>query len=159
MLAGLSSLGVSFGYGVETTAGEKPTAFTELNRINGLGGITVESETIDASSLRDHVTRTIAGRGDTGGTFTVTVNVTEDTQAEWAKVISDYKTAQAANKRLWFQTVVPGLSKAFFVVAQPPLMLPQPEISQNELLTMEIGLAIEEYKGMDTKVEMTGGEE
>lgn len=149
-------MGVRFAYGVETTAGEIPTSFTFLDRINGLGGIAVDSEKIDASALEDSVTRTVAGRGDTGGNFPVTVNVTSETQTQWAKVITDYKTAQATGKRMWFQTIIPGITKSFYVVAQPPLMLPQPEIGQNELLTMEIGLAIEEYKGMLDAVTPSG---
>lgn len=154
-LAGISSLGVTFGYGIETTAGEKPTSFAQLTRINGLGGITVDTEKIDASALEDFVTRTVAGRGDTGGTFTVTVNVTDDTQKEWEKVIADYKQAQKDGKRVWFQTIIPGIPKSFYVVAQPPQAIPQPEISQNELLTMEFGLAIEEYIGMEDTVAFT----
>ena len=39
--------------------------------------ITIETETIDASALEDKIERTIAGRGSTGGTFGVTVNVTD----------------------------------------------------------------------------------
>lgn len=52
-VAGLSTLGITFGYGVETTAGTKPTSFKELSRINAIGGINVEAEQIDASALKD----------------------------------------------------------------------------------------------------------
>ena len=50
-LAGISTLGITFGYGVETTAGQKPDAFKQLTRINSIGGITVENEQIDASAI------------------------------------------------------------------------------------------------------------
>ena len=33
-VAGISSLGITFGYGVETTAGTKPASFKKLTRIN-----------------------------------------------------------------------------------------------------------------------------
>ena len=56
---------------------------------------------------------------------------------------------------MWFETIVPGFDDAFFVVAQPPTAIPQPEIGQNELLTVEMNLTIEEFKGMDTKVDFT----
>lgn len=36
MEAGISTLGITFGYGTETTAGEKPTTFTQLHRINAM---------------------------------------------------------------------------------------------------------------------------
>ena len=150
-LAGVSTLGVTFGYGVETTAGTKPATFTELTRINGLGGITVENQTIDASALVDLVTKNIAGRGDTGGNFTVTVNLTPETQTEWETLISSYQ-ALTDSKQMWFETIVPGFSDAFFVIAQPPQAIPQPSMDQNSLLTVEITLTIVDYKGMDTKV-------
>ena len=46
-LAGLSSLGVKFGYAVETTAGTKPAAFTQLERCNSVAGIALSTENID----------------------------------------------------------------------------------------------------------------
>ena len=155
--AGVSTLGITFGYGTETTAGTKPTSFKQLTRINAIGGISIEPEQIDASALEDAVTRYVKGRADTGGSFPVTVNATSDTITEWETLISAYK-ALSGGKRMWFETIIPGFEKAFFVVAQPPEQIPQPEIGQNELLTMEMNLTIEEYKGMDTKVEFTPGE-
>lgn len=152
-LAGISTLGITFGYGVEETAGEKPSSFTKLTRINGIGGITIENEQIDASALEDVVSRYVQGRADTGGSFAVTVNTTPETVSEWDTVIESYKTASESGKRMWFETIIPGFEKSFFVVAQPPTAIPHPEIGQNELLIMEMSLTIEEYLGMDTKVE------
>ena len=154
MEAGISTLGITFGYGVETTAGTKPTTFTKLNRINNIGGITIEPEQIDASALEDAVTRYVKGRADTGGTFPVTVNLTPETKEEWEALITAYK-GLSGGKRMWFETIVPGFEDAFFVVAQPPEEIPQPEFSQNALLTVEMNLTIEEYVGMDTKVTFT----
>lgn len=151
-LAGLSTLGITFGYGVETTSGEKPATFKQLNRMNSIGGISIEPETIDASAIEDLVERTVAGRASTGGSFPVGVNFTQETLEEWQALISAYQTAQESQKRMWFETIVPGLTDAFFVVAQPPQAIPQPEIGQNELLVVEFPLSIEEYIGMDTKV-------
>jgi hypothetical protein len=151
-LAGMSTLGITFGYGVEDTAGVKPTAFTQLNRINSIGGITIENEQIDASALEDAVSRYVQGRADTGGSFAIGVNFTPETNEEWKDVIAEYTTAAADGKRMWFETIIPGFTESFFVVAQPPTAIPQPEIGQNELLVVEMNLTIEEYLGMDTKV-------
>ena len=82
----------------------------------------------------------------------VTVNFTDEVATDWASVISAYNTAQASNLNLWFEIILPNQSDAFFVIAQPPQQLPMPEISQNELLTMEITLTVVEYKGWSTKV-------
>lgn len=155
--AGISTLGITFGYGTETTAGTKPTSFKQLTRINALGGINIEPEQIDASALEDFITRYVKGRADTGGSFPVTVNFTSDTVTEWQELITAYK-ALSGGKRMWFETIIPGITNSFFVVAQPPEEIPQPEIGQNELLTVEMNLTIEEYKGLDTSVEFTPGE-
>ena len=150
-IAGVSTLGITFGYGAEDTAGTKPTAFTQLHRINAIGGIAIENEQIDASALEDKISRYIQGRGDTGGTFAVTVNFTSETLAEWETLISAYE-ALTDGKRMWFETIIPGFTESFFIVAQPPTAIPAPEIAQNELLTIEMNLTIEEYKGMETSV-------
>lgn len=122
---------VLLGYKTVTTGAAKPTAFKQLNRINEIGGISIETETIDASALEDLVERTVAGRGSTGGTFPITVNVTDETITEWTTLISE-----AQGKDCWFEIYVPNLTKAFFIVAQPPSEIPMPEFSQNGLLTV-----------------------
>lgn len=149
---GLSTLGVGLGYGVETVAGTKPSSFTQLDRINNIGGIAMSVEQIDASALEDYQTKYVAGRADTGGEWAVTVNFTDETAEQWGNLIDAYNTAQASGLNLWFEVTLPNQSDAFFVVAQPPQVLPMPEIGQNELLTMEISLTVVEYKGWDTKV-------
>lgn len=151
-VAGLSTLGIKLGYGIETESGTKPNAFSQLSRINSIGGISITPETIDASALEDAVTRSIAGRGDNGGTWSVTVNYTNDTYNEWKDAISAYNTGASEGKRTWFEVIVPNVDGAFFVVAQLPQQLPMPELSQNELLTMEISLTIEEYVGVQSVV-------
>lgn len=44
---GLSTLGVKFGYAVESTPGVKPAAFTWLERCNNISGIELTTEQID----------------------------------------------------------------------------------------------------------------
>lgn len=155
--AGISTLGVTFSYGVETVAGTKPSAFTLLTRINNIGEVTVEPESIDASALEDAQTRNIAGRDTVSDTMAVEVNKTNETIKEWEDLITAYK-GLTGGKRMWFQTIVPGFEKAEFVVAQPPSKLPISSKEQNSLLTMTINLIIEEMIGSDTSVTPTSGE-
>lgn len=70
-ISGVSTLGVTLSYGVETTAGQKPAAFTTLPRVNEISGIELDTETIDASALEDYQERSIAGRQSTGGKLLV----------------------------------------------------------------------------------------
>lgn len=149
--SGLSTIGVLFGYAVETTAGTKPAAFTKLTRINSIGEINLDVEQIDASALEDAITKYISGRADTGGTLDITVNLTAETKTEWETLISAY-AALTDGKRMWFNTYHKDLG-SFFVVAQPPSKIPQPAFDQNGLLTATFPLTIESYEGLDTGIE------
>ena len=155
--AGLSTLGITLSYGVETTAGQKPTAFKLLTRINEIDGVSVTPEAIDASALEDPTTRNVAGRDTLTDSVNVTVNRTTETIKEWTDLIAAYK-GLTGGKRMWFQEITPGLSDAEFFVAQPPSILPISGKSQNTLLTMEIPLVLEEMIGTSAKVEPTPGE-
>lgn len=156
-VAGVSTLGITVGYGVEETAGTKPTKFTQLTRINSIGEVTNDSEQIDVSAIEDFTSRYVAGRMDTGGTWGIEVFLTPDTAQEWATLIGSYNTLKDG-KRMWFEVIIPSFEKAFFVVAQPPTAIQLPEISGNSALTKTFNLVIEEAVGMDDKVTFTAGE-
>ena len=151
-IAGISTLGSLTGYAVETTAGVKPTTFKMLHRINASDEIAIETETIDASALEDMIERTIAGRGSTGGTFGVTVNVTDETITEWETLIQEYEMAKTAGKAMWYEEYFPSLKNAFFTKIEPPTVIPKPAREQNGLLTVTMTLTINEYVGPDTAV-------
>lgn len=158
-VAGISTLGSLTGYAVETTAGTKPTKFKLLHRVNASDEIAIETETIDASALEDMIERTIAGRGSTGGTFGVTVNVTDETIAEWEALIQEYEEAKGTGKAMWYEEYFPSLSKAFFTKIEPPTIIPKPAREQNGLLTVTMTLTINEYVGPDTAIVPTESEE
>lgn len=154
-IAGVSTLGITFGYGVETTAGTKPSTFKQLTRIISIGEITNDPEQIDVSALEDFTSRYVAGRMDTGGTWGIEVNLTPETQKEWETLISAYE-ALSDGKRMWFETIIPSFEKSFFVVAQPPTAIQIPEVSGNSALTKTFNMVIEEAKGMSETVEFSG---
>ena len=150
-LAGLSTLGVKLGYAVGAT---QPNAFAELTRINGIGGISLSTEAIDASALVDEVTRRVAGRADTDETLPVTINATDETITEWEAVITAFN-GLTTGQEVWFEVYHPRLTKGFFFKAEPPKKLPMPEMGQNQLLTMEINLVVTEYVGMAAAIAPT----
>ena len=155
-IAGLSTLGVKFGYAVETVAGEKPATFTQLERCNSISGIELSTETIDASALEDYTSKYVPGRQDSGGEWTVTFNTTPEVVAQLEAMIAAYNAGQADTngaKNTWFEVWSPNNDKAFFVVAAPPQVLPMPEFSQNELQTIDVVLTIDTYKGQSTAIE------
>lgn len=151
--AGISTLGVKFGYGVSTLT-EKPTEFKQLERVNSIGGISLETEQIDASALEDLVSRYVQGRQDTGGSWEVVFNLSNDVVEQLETLIGAYQ-GMTAGQKMWFTVWSPYMEKAFYVIAQVPANIPMPEISQNELQTVSMSLTIEEYKGMDEAVEPT----
>ena len=157
-IPGLSTLGIKFSYGIETTAGTKPTTFTLLERCSEIAGITLETEQIDVSTLEDFISRYVAGRQDTGGTWEVTFNITDETVEQLESMMEASATAQESGKQTWFQVSHPSMQKAFFVIAQPGTQIPLPDMAQNGAMTGAISLVISEYKGMDTKVAPTSGD-
>lgn len=154
-IAGVSTVGALTGYAVETTEGVKPTIFKMLHRINASDEIAIDVETIDASALEDKIERTIAGRGSTGGTFSVTVNVTDETIEEWETLISEYEAIKGTGKSMWYEEYYPALSKAFYTKIEPPTIIPKPARDQNGLLTVAMTLTINEYVGPDAAIEPT----
>ena len=155
-IPGLSTLGIKFGYAVETTANQKPASFTWLERCNNINGLNLATEIIDASALEDYVTRKIAGRQDAGDSWTVTFNYTEEVATQLNGMIAAYNTAKASNLRTWFEVWIPNATNGFFVVAQPPQKLSMPEFGQNALLTIDVEFAIEDYIGADVAIEPVG---
>lgn len=152
-MARLSTLGVTFGYGIETSAGTKPATFTQLEEASSIGGISLGTEQIDVSALEDYITHYAAGRQDTGGTWEIEFVMDPDKSVSQIKTLyTSSATAKAQGKATWFQVQFPDMSDAFFVVAECGREIPMPEIGQNEAATMSISLIITDYKGLDTKV-------
>lgn len=151
--AGISTLGVKLGYGIGsiTTA---PTEFDWLERVNSIGGISLETEQIDASALEDLVSKYVQGRQDTGGTWEVTFNLSNDVVDQLTGLIEAYQ-GMTDGQKMWFEVWSPYMDNGFFVIAQVPANIPMPEFSQNELQTVAMTLTIEEYKGMQAAVEPT----
>lgn len=150
----MSTLGVTFGYGIETTAGTKPTTFTQLPQCESIGGISLETEQIDVSSLEDFVTQYVAGRQDTGGTWEVTFHMDPDVSIPAIQTLYESSLeARETGKATWFQVNFPDMTDAFFVIAETGREIPLPEIAGNEAAILSITLVITEYKGLDAKVE------
>lgn len=154
-IPGVSTLGITFSYGIESTPGQKPGSFTILPRCNEIDELALETATIDASALEDYISRYIAGRQDPGGNWGVTFNVTNETIPILKNMMSSAASALAENKRTWFQISSPYLDQAFFVVGQPGSKIPLPAIGQNALFTAAISIAVDEYIELDSKVEAT----
>jgi len=144
---GISTLKIRLGYAADSSTFETPSSVTLLGRINSIGGVSLPSEQIDASALEDEVSQYVAGRQDTGGEWTITVNTTDAQITEWEAIKGTKK---------WFEVIIPSANKAYWCRAEVPNVLPLGEVGQNELLTMEVTLTLVQVHGYDTKVVPAG---
>ena len=142
---GVSTVGVRLAYtaDMDTFTAPEASAMTLLTRINNSGDVNLDVEEIDASALEDAITKYIQGRQDTGGSFPVTINLTDATIGEWESIKGTTKV---------FEEYYPGIAKAFWVRASVPPVIPKGESGQNELKTVEIELTLVDVFGWQTKV-------
>lgn len=145
---GLSTLGITLGYAIGTT---KPSSFTQLDRIVSIGEFSIQNETIDVSCLEDLTSKFVRGRGTISDTIPVVVNWTDEVEAQWEAVLSAF-AEKNPGEAMWWEVIVPGMTKAAFFKAQPPTALPVPSMEQNVAFTNTMNLVAEDLIGWDTKV-------
>lgn len=115
-MADLSTAGIQFAYAVETTAGTKPSAFTDIPGVKSIPEMNPEPSTLETTSLNAKVWKTyIAGLKDTGGALGLTFNDNDEFQAAWEAFKSAFDTAKADNKATWVEFYIPGKTKAFYM--------------------------------------------
>lgn len=116
----LSTAGILLGYAIESTAGTKPSAFTQLPGAKSLPDFNPEPATLETTPLDATEWKTyIDGLKDPGGALSITFNHTEEFQTAWDDLMTDYKAAKASGEKVWWEFYVPGLSKAFFFTGNP----------------------------------------
>ena len=154
----LSTIGVKFGWAVETTAGEKPTAFKWIQRCSKIGGLNVTREKIDTTCFEDKIKQYIAGVSDTGGDWYVEVEgkkrgSARDTVVSWNDLLS--ASGEAAEKGLatWADIYIPGFG-SYFVIFEPG-EIPMPDLEVNNKLDIQISNVVNEYKGLGEAIEPT----
>lgn len=143
---GISTLGIQL-WAAESPESLKITDVTKykrLHRINSIGELSLEPSNIDASALEDYVTRYVAGRSDVSDTYTITINVTDDTVEEWTELLG---------KKICFLTYIPGLTKQIFVIATVPAKLPVSGLDQNSLYTAAFNCTTNDFIGLDTPID------
>ena len=120
MLNGVSTLGMTVSYAVETTAGTRPTSgYVKLTEIRDIPAVANTPGTIDATPLEETVMfRMLAGLAD-ADVITLTANNSDALQTAWGTCVTAAETAYTTSKACWFQFQHPTLSKAFFVSGMP----------------------------------------
>ena len=120
MLKGVSTLGITVGYAVETTAGTRPTSgYTVLTEIRDIPAVANTPGTIDATPLEETIMfRMLAGLAD-ADVISLTANNSDDLQTAWESCVSAAETAYSTGKACWFEFKHPTLTKSFFVSGMP----------------------------------------
>ena len=150
----LTTIGVKVGYGVEATAGTKPTAFTWLKRSKSIGGIDLTPDKIDLTALEDTIKQYAEGVYDTGGDWELTFGLNNDVVTDLNAMRTASTTGASGNKATWFTVFFPNLSKGFFVKATPG-MIPMPEVGVGAPAEVKINCTINEYVGLAAAIEPT----
>lgn len=116
----LSTAGILLGYAKGDDADTVPSAFTQIPGAKSLPDLNPEPSTLETTPLDATEWKTyIDGLKDVGGALSITFNLTKDLMTKWAALMTDYKTAKADNKPMWFEFWIPGLDKSFMFTGNP----------------------------------------
>lgn len=115
----LSTAGISIGYAVETTAGTKPSTFTDIPNVKSISEFNPEPATLEVTDLSDtEWKRYIPGLKDPGGAISLTVNMTKAFLTAWAALVSAAEAGIASNLATWFRVTIPDVG-TFDIAGMP----------------------------------------
>lgn len=117
----LSTAGMKVAFGIETTAGTKPTAFTNIPKPKSIPDFNPETNALQTTSLNETQFHTyIKGLKDVGGALSINFNMSQGFIDMWnTNIYQAYETAKAEGKRCWFEFWHPQLTSAFFFTGEP----------------------------------------
>ena len=116
----LSTAGIQFAYGVESTAGTKPAKFTQIERAMSLPSLNPQPESLDVTPLdATEWKEYIAGLKDTGGALAVRFSLNNDFKATWDAFVAASEEAQKNGKATWVEFYIPDMTDAFFFTCEP----------------------------------------
>lgn len=118
-MAELSTIGMLFSYGVETTAGTKPATFTKIAGALSLPEFAREPQQIDVTPLdetSDH--RYIPGLANDGTAKAIQFNMNDAFETAWDAMVTAY-SGLTDGKAMWFQFSHPDMAKGFFFKGKP----------------------------------------
>lgn len=151
----LSTAGILFGYGIETTKGQKPSKFTHIERAMSLPSLNPQPESLDVTPLdATEWKEYIAGLKDTGGALPVRFSLNNALKTAWGAFVDAYNTAKKSELAAWVEFFIPGMDDAFFFTCEPtPLGFGGAEV--NAHLEIEAYITPTGNIGWDTAVKPT----
>lgn len=121
MAIDLTTAGVHMYYAAEATANTRPTTgYVDIPGVKSTPSLNPAPEALDATTLNEEeYIIYVQGLKDLGGSLEFTFNLTQELLTVWETLMTAAATAKAANKSLWFQIVVPGLTNAVYFRGDP----------------------------------------
>lgn len=148
-----STAGFHLLYGVESTAGTKPTSFTEIENVVSLNEISLEQQVADVTTIDQTVAHQyIEVLPDPGGTYSLTANFTSEFKTAWTAARTAAKTAWASGLSTWFEIKFPadsGYTDSFFFTGMPGQM-GAPAVEVGNATQGSVTIAVREIKGYST---------
>ncbi len=147
---GNSTLGMTFGYAAESTAGTRPTTGYTKIPVKDIPDIANSISSIDVTELLETFARQYTGGlHDTDGVIGLTANNTDAIQSAWAGCVSAF-AALTGDKGMWFCIDHPSLANAFYLKGEP--VAPGfSGASVNEALNLTLNVIVEKVEGWAAK--------
>ena len=150
----LSTIGVIFGWAVETKAGEKPAAFKEIEECTNIGGVETTSEKLDATPLKAKKKKYVKGHEDTGGELPTTFNYSDTFEEQWNEMYTAYEEAKKTGLAMWFTAYHPSKKNANFYIVEPG-SIPAPEYGVGNVLQVTISNTLVDLPEASTAIKPT----
>ena len=154
MRKALSTIGVIFGWAVETKAGEKPAAFKEIEECTNIGGVETKSDKLDATPLKAKKKQYVKGHEDTGGELPTTFNYSDNFETQWNEMYAAYETAKKSGLATWFTAYHPSKKNANFYIVEPG-SIPAPEYGVGNVLQVTISNTLVDLPDASAAIEPT----
>ena len=118
-MAELSTIGMKFAYGVETTAGTKPSSFTKIDGAISLPEFSLEPQQIDVTPLDETTShRYIPGLANDGTAQAIQFNMNDAFKTAWGAMMTAYGNL-GAGLSMWFEIYHPNMTDSFFFTGVP----------------------------------------
>lgn len=131
----LSSIGVTFGYGLGTLT-TAPTTWKEIEECVSIGGVEVTQEKLDATPLKSKRKKYVAGHEDTGGELQTVFNDSDEFEKQWGEMLTAYD-GRTTNQVMWFCAYHPSKAKMRVYIVEPG-SIPAPEYAVGNVLQYTI---------------------
>lgn len=119
MAGELSTIGMKFAYGIETTAGTKPASFTAILGALTLPEFPLEPQQIDVTPLDETVAhRFIPGLANEGSAKAIQFNLNDAFKTAWNTMVTAYE-GLGSGLSMWFEFYHPDMTDGFFFTGAP----------------------------------------